>query len=255
MTVTMGFTNDPRVRKEATSLATAGFRVTVCSFDRTLSFKKSENYRGVIVKRLRASLPFGKLLKALFLMPIFLFFCTLQSLILRPTVIHCHDFDTMGAGIITKIFSRETKLVYDAHEHYPSMIRSIVPPPLYHLSRMLDHVFTTVAECVIVPSLCRAKLYPTARDMIEVPYVPSKEDAPRFTTKSDRFTIYYGGVLLKETGIVKLIGLACKLEGVRLVLAGNGPLSAFVIKQAESKPNVNFLGSVDRSKSLELLGS
>jgi glycosyltransferase involved in cell wall biosynthesis len=83
--------------------------------------------------------------------------------------------------------------------------------------------------------------------------VPNRAGIVRSHRDSDAFTIYYGGSLSRETAIVKLIRLASRSRDLRLVLAGDGPLRAFVEKAASS-PNVTYLGRVARSTSLELLG-
>lgn len=253
MTVSNAFSNDPRARKEARSLNRAGFHVIVCALDRTLSFSETECIEGIVVKRLRMGLPFGRAARALLVMPIFILFGVKHSLAYRPRIIHCHDLDTLIVGVVNKLLF-QSRLVYDAHEHYPSNVKAIIPLPMFYLLAILDRVLTSAADCVIVPSRYRARLYPTARRIIELPNVPSKAGIVRSHRDSDAFTIYYGGSLSRETAIFKLIRLASRSRDLRLVLAGDGPLRGFVEKNAASLPNIAYLGRVDGSTSLELLG-
>jgi len=140
------------------------------------------------------------------------------------------------------------------------MIKASVPFPLYYLLKILDRVLTSAADCVIVPSMYRAKLYPSARRIFEVPNLPKISETcqpgiKRSGKDSSIFTIYYGGSLSKGNATIKLVRLAARLSDIRLVLAGypKGNLHAFLKKAATTLPNLSYLGEVDRSISLSLL--
>jgi len=252
MTVTNAFTNDPRVRKEADALSRHGYRIVVCAMDRGKSCCATEYIGSVLVKRMSVNAPYGDRLRGLFAIPVFLLFCLLHGLVLRPQVVHVHDFDTAAVGVVMKLLLKTT-LVYDAHDHYPSMIRPMLPSPMCYLINLLDRAFAATADCLVVPSAHRARLY-SARRIMNVPNLPSRREAPSFMPRrSSVFTIYYGGGLAIETATLKLMHLASTMTNIRVVLAGDGRLRSYVERVSHSNPRLVYLGHVSRAMSLSAL--
>lgn len=107
--------NDPRVQKEAGALARAGYRVTIVAWDRLCDCEPSEDVNGYRVLRIRVKSGYGHALSQI---PAFLVFCIRAMFLirkLRPAVLHCHDLETLPAGILlSKLL--ECHLVFDAHE-------------------------------------------------------------------------------------------------------------------------------------------
>jgi len=107
--------NDPRVHKEARALARAGYEVTIVAWDRRCDSAGSEEVDGFRVVRIPVRSTYGA---GLFQIPALLTYCVrAASLVrrLRPAVIHCHDLETLPAGVvISKTLG--CRLVFDAHE-------------------------------------------------------------------------------------------------------------------------------------------
>src|SRR3990172_2663888 len=131
MLVSNGFTHDPRVSAEATSLTKAGYEVTVIAWDRKRILPRDERRDGVRVVRVRNTLsmrlrgydlfrlkPFWRLAAR----------CALELHAATPFhAIHCHDLDTLPAGVRFKVRTN-VRLIYHAHEVFPSLLEASRAP-------------------------------------------------------------------------------------------------------------------------------
>lgn len=103
---------DSRIfHKEAKSLAKAGHSVTVVAPFDSKSNKRVSGINIVTVKR-----PASKLLHPLTMIRVFL-----EGLKQDCDIYHCHEPGSLFVCSLLKLIKRK-KLVYDAHEHYPSLI-------------------------------------------------------------------------------------------------------------------------------------
>ena len=121
------FTHDPRVYNEAKSLVGAGYKVTVIAFDREGQNQPRQSWDGIQIVRLRSPLK-GKTGAGLarwvwsgLVLLLWQWQAYRQALKLHRDdafdVIHCHDFDTLPAGVWLKQ-RLGLPLIYDAHEIY-----------------------------------------------------------------------------------------------------------------------------------------
>lgn len=113
--VTNYFENDSRVLKEALSLQSAGYDITVVALHKA-GLKEAEEQHGVKIRRLKLRLknwghnPLSLALKYL-------------EFVIRAIVrfrhadfIHCNDLDTLPIGCCIKWLGKKKKIIYDAHE-------------------------------------------------------------------------------------------------------------------------------------------
>lgn len=148
------FRPDPRVRKEARSLAEAGYDVTILAWDRECDFPMEETIDSIKISRIRVKSSFGR---GVFQMRGFLRFWWLmlqKCLRSRFDVVHCSDLDTLIPGLIAAKL-RRSKLIFDAHELYPFLfsarfsvpIRVVMAKILQFFERFLcsfvDQIITT----------------------------------------------------------------------------------------------------------------
>ncbi len=210
MLLSNAFRPDPRVLKEAESLVTLGYQITIICWDRASEMKPEENLEsGVHVIRVQ-SIPsaYGTGMKQLFRLPRF-WLATLPILNrLDPDLIHCHDFDTLPIGLLWgKIHHRP--IVYDAHEYYAQLCK----PRLQGLSGALLYRFIGVAErlsarrasaVVTVDDLLGSVYDRINRQVVIIGHYPNrsfaKEPNPVFTRRD--LTLIYVGRLSIDRGLL-----------------------------------------------------
>ena len=154
MAVTTAFEPDPRVYKEARTLAGAGYEVTVCAWDRERKYPTYESLGGIEILRFQKRSRLGTRLRQL---PAFLGFYRFVWQNLRSggyQVLHCHDLDTMPVGVAAAVF--RIPLIFDAHEpeYYPAYA---APLPIFF--RGLERTFARFARWVLVTNLFQLKKY------------------------------------------------------------------------------------------------
>jgi glycosyltransferase involved in cell wall biosynthesis len=250
------FTNDARVYNEARSLVGAGNRVTVIAWDREGGNQARQPWDGIDVIRLKTRLParhgpLSWLSNGLRLL-LWQRQAYGQALALnraaRLDVIHCHDLDTLPAGVRLKR-RLGLPLVYDAHEIYGYMIAGAVPGWIAGILLWLEERLVKRVDRIITISKGR-KIYlvgitdkPISIIMNCKPLQSSEYQPPESTGE---LTILYVGVLYEERAIPMLIRAVKDVPGVRCLIGGIGdPAYVEAIREQCSRTsNVSFLGKV-----------
>ena len=252
MVLSNAFNPDPRVYKEGKSLVDHGFKVTVYAWDRECRYPENEVVEGIYVNRVHVRSKYENLFIFVITAPIFWILASLRTLSRDVNIIHCHDFDTATVGVLVKLLTRNTKIVYDAHEYYPAMVVDQIPSVLFALLVWVDKVFMRIADCVIIPCEERKKLYTSAKDLIVVPNTPKLVDVP-MRAKQKEFSVFYGGGLSKENGILVIVNAMMGIQYAKLILAGDGPLRHVIERISKKKDNIKYLGLVSQREVLENL--
>jgi glycosyltransferase involved in cell wall biosynthesis len=110
------FTRDSRVQKQASSLAKAGYDLTVFALWKK-GLLKAEAKEGFKIRRIRIfssflSGSFGRLIKFLE------FSCKVSWEIKKTDIVHCHDYHPLPAMLLANLFFRSKfRVIYDAHEY------------------------------------------------------------------------------------------------------------------------------------------
>lgn len=148
------FRPDPRVLKEAESLAGLGYKITIVCWDRTSEMKPEETLEsGVHILRVqKVASSYGIGLRQLMHLPCF-WLATLPILKhLRPDLVHCHDFDTLPAGLLWGKVSHRP-VIYDAHEYYARLcqprLQGIVGTRLYRWIDRAERLGARFASAVV----------------------------------------------------------------------------------------------------------
>ena len=252
MVVSNAFMPDPRVYKEAKSLVGHGFKVTVYAWDRECKYPKNEVVDEIVVKRVHVRSKYGNCFMFMVTAPIFWVLALLRILVEGADTIHCHDFDTVPVGVLVKVLTQNTKMAYDAHEYYPAMVVDQIPKVLHALLVWVDKVFMRIADCVIIPCEERKRFYAGAKNLIVVPNTPKLVDVP-MRAKQKEFSVFYGGGLSKENGILVMVNAMIGIQYAKLILAGDGPLRHVIERISEKKDNIKYLGFISQREVLENL--
>lgn len=233
---------EPRIRKEAATLARAGYEVHALLWDRELAHPAKEDIDGLRIHRYRRRAPEGSRDLA-FLLPRWWAFVFLRILTLRPDVVHAIDLDTvLPAYAAARIVG--ARIVYDIFDFYAEMITASLSPRLRRLLASLERNMIARVDAVIVPDLRRREQFGTARPraLVEILNVP-EDRLPPAPDDSGSFVLFYGGMIAKDRGLVDLVA-ACEATGAKLVVAGHGPDESILLDDIESSPAASYLGTI-----------
>jgi len=258
MLLSNAFRPDPRVLKEAASLCGNGFQVTIICWDRQAELKPEEQLpSGVKIIRIQnIQSSYGIGIRQLFKLP--RFWRAIQSYLRRisPDVIHCHDFDTLPAGLFYGLIHRNP-VIYDAHEYYAELVkprlRGITGRILPKVIKVLEEFGAHYARAVVTVDQTLADIYHKRNNHVVIlGHYPVKSMAllgnPVFNRSEMR--LIYTGRLSRDRGLLIYGALLRKLleQGLpaRLTLAG-----AFT---PESEQEIFFKSASDIIGSIEYLG-
>ncbi len=245
---------DGRVTKEAKSLLRNGFEVKVLEWNRSglispLSQIKTKTFllRTLHRKWKRNSFAFLA----------FWFWCFFSLLREDFDAVHCHDLDTLFPGLLAAKIKRR-KLVFDAHEHYPSMI-SGQSRLAGKLALYFEKLLIGRADIVISASEDRKALFKEegAKKLVVIDNRAIVEDfsAPigilaNFKRKisSTNFLVLYIGGLNPGRSLEELVDAVGNMKRVSLFIAGPGSMSKLLAKKAKAMPNVKVSGPIPFEK-------
>jgi glycosyltransferase involved in cell wall biosynthesis len=253
-----GLPNDIRVLKEAVALSKK-FYVQLIAWDRKGTLKRHEFFnQNIEVFRINLKCSNGNIRDFLIHLPLFWLSSFMFVLKLRVNILHCHDFDTLPIGILAKIVKPNRKLVFDSHEHYPSMISLQTPRVLQRIISILFVSLPRLTNGVIVVNEYLAEFFGKCNTVVIMNVPPlttklAKTDLSKHNFENKGFTILYFGNLTKERGIYLLMDLAEKLPNVKLVIAGDGPERDAVLKRCKLCSNISYLGWVSYEEILTLM--
>lgn len=232
---------EPRLQKEAATLARAGYEVHAVLWDRTRSYPADETRDGIHVHRYRLPAPEGERSLARRL-PRWLIHAAMATASLRPTVVHAVDFDTAWAARIAARVAG-ARLVYDIFDFYSEMITAEIPPVLRQFLARAERRMVAAADLVILPDLRREAQFGgvVPRKVVEIMNVP--EDRRPAVEPAQHFTVFYGGMIAKDRGLMDLIAV-CEATGARLIVAGHGPDEAELVPHLETSPACLYLGTI-----------
>ena len=232
---------EPRILKEASTLAGAGYEVHVVLWDRMQSFPAEETRDGIHIHRYRRPAPEGQLGLA-WRLPWWWLYAARRAASLRPDVIHAIDFDTAWPALVAARLTRAS-LVYDIFDFYSEMILLALPPALRRYLARAERRMIERADLVVLPDIRRQEQFGGARPkrLVEILNVP--EDRRIAAEPARDFTVFYGGMIAKDRGLVDLLA-ACEATGAKFIVAGHGPDEASLLPELESSPVCLYLGTV-----------
>ncbi len=177
MLLSNAFRPDPRVLKEARSLAGAGYEVTVVAWDREGAYPAEEQTGGFAVQRVQdVRSSYGAGLRQALRLPRFWLHAWRGLNRLRPDVVHCHDFDTLPPGWLWAKLHRRP-VIYDAHEYYTELqrprLRGLAGKVLLPLIGAAEQALSRSAAAVVTVDERIASRYHNRRVVIIGHYPPA----------------------------------------------------------------------------------
>lgn len=248
--------SDPRVEKEAAALAAAGHEVVIVAWDRSGDAPKSESRGGFTIERLGPPAIHGGGLRNLPLYRDFWREAAAAVLRLGADVVHCHDADTLNAGLLARKQSGgRIALVCDFHEMY----RATKMIPQQGLTGTIartavdrvERKAVREAAFVVLANPSAEKHYEDLGAGGKIVFVENAPDLQRFVPEPDEvraardvFTVCYIGQKRYLQPLETLVAAVGRLEGSRALLAGGGTMAADVERMADGQPHVDVVGRV-----------
>jgi glycosyltransferase involved in cell wall biosynthesis len=260
---------DTRIfHKESKSLQKAGHTVTLIAPSDTASKNNVDGIHVITVKK-----PGLKILHPITMLRVFI-----AGLRQDCDVYHCHEPGSLFVCALLKLL-RRTKLVYDAHEHYPSLIadNTIFPRPVKKyveaFSNLNELLLCRFADSIIVVREdLKERFEKVTNKKISIIYVyPTKSFfqngmAPRNMIEKydqNKVIIYEGYVDIAARGLDKLLFALKKvveiIPGAKVVIVGKIPDADLIwveeyIDTNELHNNFEMVGWVDHDEVPQYLG-
>ncbi len=258
MLLSNSFKPDPRVLKEAEYLQNHGFELTILCWDRLSELPEIETLSsGVKIIRIHnIHSSYGIGLRQLLKIPGFWMVIQKYLHTLKPNYIHCHDFDTLPAGLW---FGRQNRIpvIYDAHEYYAELVKprldGLTGRLLYSLIKWAEQFGAHHARAVVTVDESLAAIYRIRnKNVLMLGHYPEKKmalNSNRVFTHSN-LTLLYAGRLSVDRGLLIYADLVCSLQeqGIpaRLLLAGvftpESELDRFNVYAKKIINSIAFLG-------------
>jgi glycosyltransferase involved in cell wall biosynthesis len=262
MLLSNAFRPDPRVEKEAKSLAGAGYSVTVICWDRKGELPAEETLASGVrilrVQEVRSTYRGGA--KQILYTPRFWSAAISKALALKPALVHCHDLDTLYAGVQIKK-RLGCQLLFDAHEDYSTQMSLYLPGFFTWLLNLLEGRLLRHVDAVIAAStLFMDKL--SGSGFSNLVYLPNVQDLSPFeqVTKhqisqarqklglDDLYLVSYIGGFSRNRLLLPLLEALRDLPQVSLLLAGDGHQRPALEQAIQGMPNVHYLGWLPASQ-------
>jgi hypothetical protein len=218
--------------KEAESLQNNGFNLTILCWDRHAELIPEETLpSGIKIIRIQ-NIPssYGIGSRQLFRIPKFWLAVQPYLKTISPHIIHCHDFDTLPAGLWFGLF-HHIPVIYDAHEYYAELVKprlhGIMGWLLYRIIKLSEQFGAHYSRAVVTVDDTLATVYQKQnRNVIILGHYPEKKMAGQRNPVFSRpyLTLIYAGRLSVDRGILLYVDMVQKLQekGIptRLILAG-----------------------------------
>ena len=241
---------DPRVEKEASALAKHGHDVTIVAWDRSRRHTSEEVRDGYRVVRVGPVAEHGGGLRNLPAYRRFWREATSEVRRFGADVVHCHDADTIPAGLAARRRIEGCELILDLHERY-SWSRMIPQRgPIGWLARVavdtLERSAGNKAAFVILANPGTADHYRTfvpEGKLLVVENAPDKGLFKPMECERPRtdFTVLFIGRIRYPRTLEALIDAAQGLNA-RVVIAGDGPDRERVEAFARKREKVELHG-------------
>lgn len=246
---------DPRVEKEAITLAKSGYKVEAIAWDRSATLPTSDDQHGFRIHRLHIQAEFGHGLGNLPSLLRWQYGLAVWLIQHKASydIIHACDFDTILPALLSKLLFRK-KVVYDIFDFYADHLRA-TPQIIKTIIKKLDLFFIGFADATILVDESRRAQISGAnpRKLIYIYNSPKETGLDiQVDPKSAPLRIVYVGLLQIERGLIELLEILGRHPEWSLDLAGFGGDEAQIRTRASEFPNINWHGRISYSEALSL---
>lgn len=251
MILTNGFPPDPRVYKEAKTLAKNGYDVEILCWDRENSYleRETEKVDGFTIKRFFPFSRYGSGIKQIF--PYISFIRQIKKYLSSKEIdiVHAHDIDALFAATLIK---GQHKLVWDMHEFFDGSKSTVAKL----FSKLAPYCFKRTNGIIIVSEKQRERYANMIRTNTKVALVMNAAESKIFEniehTDSDRLRISFIGNVRDYESLTLMINIVDKLDGVDFYIHGDGHILDAVRDYSSGKKNVIITGRYAYEDAAEL---
>jgi len=247
---------DDRVRNEALALYNAGYSVTILAWDRDCIRPEREVQDGLEIRRTQISAGYKQGAKQLlkFLRVWKWYFSQMKTI--RPVIIHCHDLDTLPAGVCYSLLNKNKNLVFDAHESYYVMKKPDVSLLVSFFIKLSEKIFTPLVNLLIAPCQATAEYYRKSgakKIMIVGNWKRPQdfmfesrtlEEKRRSLGIGNQLVIVYIGRLSAERIVIPLVEAVRENPKFFLILGGYGEQEEILRNKISNVENIYFPGYI-----------
>jgi len=245
---------DPRVKKEASSLAKHGHKVTIVCWDRQNEFPSMESIDGIDVLRVAVHSDYAKGSRQAINIPRFWYQAVNIVNKLNPDIVHCHDLDTTPVGYY---YARQNKIpwIYDAHECYPEQMKQQVGPIIYQLLLRLGSFMAHRASKIITINELLADYFRELGGDVSIvgnyqPLIINSTLLSRaeIGIAEEEYVVAYIGGFTAERAITPLIEATKLNKNVSVMLVGDGSQRTSIMELLHSRSRVRYMGWIAQDK-------
>jgi glycosyltransferase involved in cell wall biosynthesis len=246
--------NDWRVLKEAKSLVTNNYNVTIlCLLFQDESYDNYKNSYGIeVIPILKISYEKRKSFKGLML---FWYYCIKQMSIMTDIdVIHSHDLPGLIPGVFYKYMRRGMYLIFDSHEMFADAIYGLYGRYIYSIVQIVENVCIYNSDVYI--GVVKSQIELTKKRIrnhnhINFYYIPNYPELSGIMKsninhqKNNVFKIAYMGSMVKGRFYNELID-AIKLlvnnnHSIKLYIIGTGEMYNPIIKKIKREKLLKYV--------------
>ena len=268
------FKNDSRVLKENISLQKAGYDVKVIALHDGSSLQEFDNIQGVSVHRVKLKSKEWSKNKFIQILKYFEFiYRVIKQYKYDCDIVHCNDLDALPIGVIVKkIYNKDVKIVYDAHEYETEIsgltgFRKIIIKILEKKLIKYTNSVITVSDAIASEYV---RLYKIDKPVVVLNTPPFFEfiNKPNifrntFNIKKEQVIFLYQGGLCKNRGVEIVLETFKTLNDKNhslhdkavIVFMGYGPLENFIQEATQKYDNIYFHHAVPPDILLNYTGS
>ncbi len=242
-----------RVLKEASSLASSGYAVSILYWNRDNNLSYSEEYDGITINYFGFKAPYGRpsLIAYMFVWWLHELMFLLKH---HYDIVHACDFDTLVPAIVSKML-KHNKVVYDIFDFYSEALPSSIPSFVRKLVKRTELFCIQFTDATILVDESRFVQIKGAKvkKLEIIMNCPIDISADEFLIEERNiFTIFYGGTIAKDRGLDQLLNAIRGQDDICFIVAGTGPDLSTFEPMFSSMKNVLFIDWVNYKKYLHL---
>ena len=253
---------DPRVQKEARALSNAGHRVEIIAWDRLGKYPAEEKEGATTIRRVKVLSTFGRGLAQLPVLVRVLWSFARIGRSQKADVIHCHDLDTLPAGVLAVLFRKDRPhLIYDSHENFPVQKAAELPRLALPVLALLEWFCVRFVDRIITASSILASEFRrrygksvtlisnfALKEDFEIDEKRIEELRTNLGYGPDDIVIAYIGGLRPARVIVPMIRAVVQRPQIKMFICGEGEQRQEIEMLCHETQNVHYLGSIPQSQ-------
>jgi glycosyltransferase involved in cell wall biosynthesis len=243
---------DVRVEKIVRSLSRR-YSISVLGWNRD-GFKKDLTDNFIVpLKLFNLKAPYGKgVLVAFF--PLFWTWVFINLLLYKPRVVHACDLDCFFPCYIYKVIFNK-KIIFDVFDRYAMAYISPKIPVLYSVVNFIEESCSKRADVLVTVTKQALETFRKRPKHCEViRNCPERHTMNRIKSEDDNMLrLLYTGNVHKARGLTQITSAIKDLNNVELTIIGK-VIHQDVLDEILKKPNVKYMGFVERSDYWNLMG-